>query len=117
MHSKCVKLVISVQKTRFHVAQSLSYKKGYAIPTRPQYGVGGVPLPNNQLTDADLDELSNTRPTLTYGNPSKPAPVEFVPAHVAFDKKVKLYDRQVVRTACPVVCMHWVYMCQFADYT
>ena len=43
----------------------------------------------NQLNEADLDELANTRPTLTYGNPTKPAPVEFVPAHVAFDKKVK----------------------------
>ena len=42
----------------------------------------------NQLNEADLDELSNTRPTLTYGNPTAPAPVEFVPAHVAFDKKV-----------------------------
>lgn len=42
----------------------------------------------NQLNEADLDELANTRPTLTYGNPSEPAPVEFVPAHVAFDKKV-----------------------------
>ena len=42
----------------------------------------------NQLNEADLDELANTRPTLTYGNPTQPAPVEFVPAHVAFDKKV-----------------------------
>ena len=41
-----------------------------------------------QLTEAELDELANTRPTLTYGNPTRPAPVEFVPAHVAFDKKV-----------------------------
>ena len=34
------------------------------------------------------------RPTLTYGNASRPAPVEFVPAHVAFDKKV---NKQVVK--------------------
>ena len=27
-------------------------------------------------------------PTLTYGNVSRPLPVEFIPAHVAFDKKV-----------------------------
>ena len=76
------------QKTRFHVSQTLSYKNGYALPSRPQLGVVGDPLPVNQLTEAELDELANTRPTLTYGNPTKPAPVKFVPAHVAFDKKV-----------------------------
>ena len=43
----------------------------------------------NQLTEADLDELAKTKPTLTYGSGPKPAPVEFIPAHVAFDKKVK----------------------------
>ena len=71
------------------MSQSLSYKNGYPLPSRPQYSVGGEPLPFNQLNEADLDELSNTTPTLTYGNPTKPAPVEFVPAHVAFDKKVQ----------------------------
>lgn len=53
-------------------------------------GIGGQPLQVNQLSEADLDELATLRPTLTYGNASKPAPVEFVPAHVAFDKKVWL---------------------------
>ena len=52
-------------------------------------GLGGKPLEYNQLTDADLDELAKTKPTLTYGSGSKPAPVEFIPAHVAFDKKVR----------------------------
>ena len=52
----------------------------------------------NQLTEADLDELATLRPTLTYGNASKPAPVEFVPAHVAFDKKVWLDTRMVVQS-------------------
>ncbi|KAL5493772.1 hypothetical protein EMCRGX_G014996 [Ephydatia muelleri] len=74
-------------KTRFHVSHSLCYKNGYAIPKRPQAMIGGDPLQINQLTDADLDELANTRPTLTYGNPTKPAPVEFIPSFVAFDKK------------------------------
>ena len=52
-------------------------------------GLGGKPLLYNQLTEADLDELAKTKPTLTYGSGPKPAPVEFIPAHVAFDKKVK----------------------------
>ena len=70
------------------MSQTLGYKKGYALSSRPTRGVGGDPLHVNQLTDDALDELANTQPTLTYGNSAKPAPVEFVPAHVAFDKKV-----------------------------
>lgn len=79
----------AMQKTRFHVAQTLGYKNGYALPSRPRVTVGGEPLEFNQLTEAALDELASTQPTLTYGNASKAAPVEFVPAHVAFDKKVR----------------------------
>lgn len=71
------------------MSQSLGFKNGYALPSRPRHGVGGEPLQVNQLTEDALDELANTQPTLTYGNSSKAAPVEFVPAHVAFDKKVK----------------------------
>ncbi len=63
-------------------------KNGYAQVQRPRYAVGGEPLKFNQLSDAELDELTKLNPTLTYGNAAKPAPVEFVPAHVAFDKKV-----------------------------
>lgn len=77
-----------LQKTKFHRSSTLNYRNGYALPQRPTVGVGGEPITVNQLTEADLDELATTRPTLTYGNSSRPAPVEFVPAHVAFDKKV-----------------------------
>lgn len=57
----------------------MSYKNGFAIPK-----TGNV----QGLTQADIDELANLQPTLTYGK-SKPAPPQdFVPAHVAFDKKV-----------------------------
>ena len=72
------------------MSQSLGFKNGYALPSRPRRAVGGEPLLVNQLTDDALDELANTQPTLTYGNSTKSAPVEFVPAHVAFDKKVSL---------------------------
>jgi hypothetical protein len=51
-------------------------------------GIGGDRLHYNQLSQAELDELANKAPILTYG-PLKQAPLaEFVPAHVAFDKKV-----------------------------
>ena len=77
-----------LQKTRFHVSHTLGYRNGYPLPARPRLGVGGHTLQVNQLSDEALDELATTQPTLTYGRPRREAPVEFVPAHVAFDKKV-----------------------------
>ena len=78
------------QKNNFHVSQTLTYRNGYSLPSRPAFAVGGEPLPHNQLTEEELDELAKTRPTMTYGQPKEPSPKEFVPAHVAFDKKVLL---------------------------
>lgn len=78
------------QKNSFRVSQTLTYRNGYALPSRPAFAVGGEPLPHNQVTEEELDELAKTRPTMTYGQPKEPAPKEFVPAHVAFDKKVLL---------------------------
>ena len=71
----------------------LTYRNGYALPSRPAFAVGGEPLPHSQVTEEELDELAKTRPTMTYGQPKEPAPKEFVPAHVAFDKKVLLPAR------------------------
>ncbi len=79
---------LSLQKGKFHKSQSLTYTNGYSRPLRPTAGIGGDPITVNQLKDEDLDELSNTHPTLTYGNVTRPLPIEFIPAHVAFDKKV-----------------------------
>ncbi|XP_065185370.1 EF-hand domain-containing protein 1-like [Sycon ciliatum] len=80
-------------KARYHVDQTLSYRNGYALPkVRPNCGIGGDDIPFNQLTPAELDELARLRPTLTYGETKPPQPVTFVPAHVAFDKKVLLYN-------------------------
>lgn len=50
---------------------------------RPMVGIGG-----DRLSQVDLDELANKAPLLTYGEPKQAAPPEFIPAHVAFDKKV-----------------------------
>lgn len=85
-------------KTRFHVSQTLSYKNGFIQSNRPKYAVGGEPLQYNQLEESELDELLNSRPTLTYGNATKPAPVEFIPAHVAFDKKVLMLNAYFKQT-------------------
>ncbi|CAK7311486.1 EF-hand domain-containing protein 1 [Vulpes lagopus] len=79
-------------KTAFHRSQTLSYKNGYAVVRRPTVGIGGERLQVNQLSQAELDELANKAPILTYGQPKQAPPAEFIPAHVAFDKKVLKFD-------------------------
>ncbi|XP_066494100.1 EF-hand domain-containing protein 1 [Tiliqua scincoides] len=79
-------------KTAFHRSQTLGYKNGFAFKRLPTVGIGGTRLHVNQLSQAELDELSNKRPTLTYGQPKQAPPADFIPAHVAFDKKVLKFD-------------------------
>ncbi|XP_066108668.1 EF-hand domain-containing protein 1 [Saccopteryx bilineata] len=79
-------------KTAFHRSQTLGYRNGYAIARRPTVGIGGDRLQFNQLSQADLDELANKVPLLTYGPPKPAPPSNFIPAHVAFDKKVLKFD-------------------------
>uniref|UniRef100_A0A8C3LE15 EF-hand domain containing 1 n=1 Tax=Chrysolophus pictus TaxID=9089 RepID=A0A8C3LE15_CHRPC len=79
-------------KTSFHRSQTLGYKNGFAFSRLPTVGIGGERLYVNQPSQAELDELSNTGPTLTYGQAKKAPPSGFIPAHVAFDKKVLKFD-------------------------
>ena len=58
------------------------------MPTR---GIGGRPINYNQLSDAELDELANYKPTLTYGQAKQAPPSAFIPAHVVWDKKVIIH--------------------------
>ncbi|KAM5286799.1 EF-hand domain-containing protein 1 isoform 1-T1 [Hipposideros larvatus] len=80
------------QKTAFHRSQTLGYRNGYAIARRPTVGIGGTRLQVNQLSQADLDELASKAPVITYGPPKPAPPASFIPAHVAFDKKVLKFD-------------------------
>ncbi|XP_004696414.1 EF-hand domain-containing protein 1 isoform X1 [Echinops telfairi] len=79
-------------KTAFHRSQTLGYRNGYAVTRRPTVGIGGQRLPVNQLSQDALDELANMKPALTYGQPKQAPPAAFLPAHVAFDKKVLKFD-------------------------
>ncbi|XP_032265553.1 EF-hand domain-containing protein 1 isoform X1 [Phoca vitulina] len=79
-------------KTAFHRSQTLGYRNGYAVVRRPTVGIGGERLQVNQLSQAELDELASKAPILTYGQPKQAPPAEFIPAHVAFDKKVLKFD-------------------------
>ncbi|CAD5111984.1 DgyrCDS1238 [Dimorphilus gyrociliatus] len=75
-------------KSRYHVSHSLGYKNGYQIASRPNIGIGGEPIRYNTLSEQELDDLAQYKPTLTYGPAKQAPPEDFVPAHVAFDKKV-----------------------------
>jgi len=77
-----------VTKNRFHVSHTLGYKNGYRIPIRPTTQVGGQTIPFNQLSDDELAELANYKPTLTYGQSKQAPPEAFIPTYVAFDKQV-----------------------------
>lgn len=77
-----------LQKHNFHRRQTLGYQKGYSIAKRPEVGIGEEILHYNQLNEKDLDELANFQPTLTYGQAKPVVANDFVPAHVALDKKV-----------------------------
>jgi hypothetical protein len=70
----------------------LTYNNGYSVPKRPVRSVGGEKLTVGQLTEAELDQLAEMKPSLTYGQATQPPPEDFVPAHVAFDKKVLLFE-------------------------
>ncbi|XP_049621178.1 EF-hand domain-containing protein 1 [Suncus etruscus] len=75
-------------KTAFHRSQTLDYRNGYAVFRRPTVGIGGDRLSVSELSQSDLDEVATKTPQLTYGEARRPPPAQFVPAHVAFDKKV-----------------------------
>ncbi|XP_033640737.1 EF-hand domain-containing protein 1-like [Asterias rubens] len=85
-------------KRKYHRSQSLGYKNGYALSNRPEVGIGGEPIEVNQLSLAELEELNNKRPTLTYGQAKQAPPEDFIPAHVAFDKKVLKFDAYFQQT-------------------
>ena len=85
-----------LQKTRYHVSNTLKFKNGYAQQHSPVVGLGGDMLTANQLSESDLDELANKMPTLTYGQAKQSPPETFVPAHLAFDKKVLYVMRFVI---------------------
>ena len=81
---------LSLQRSKFHRSHSLGYKNGYALQNHPTTGIGGEPINYNQLSEQELDELANFNPTLTYGQAREAPPEDFVPGHVAWDKKVNV---------------------------
>lgn len=85
-----------LQKWKHHRSHTLNYKNGYSIPGRPEVGIGGEPIVYNQLSEQELDDLANYSPTLTYGQAKQAPPEDFVPGHVAWDKKVRLKPKSIL---------------------
>ncbi|XP_074541642.1 EF-hand domain-containing protein 1 [Halichoeres trimaculatus] len=77
-----------VTKSAFHRPQTLDYKNGYALPRRPSVGIGQDPLLSEQLIQQEISELSFEKPNGTYDYTDQSLAKEFIPAHVALDKKV-----------------------------
>ncbi|XP_072533666.1 EF-hand domain-containing protein 1 [Salminus brasiliensis] len=75
-------------KSAFHRPQTLSYKNGYALPLRPTVGIGQEPLLSEHIMQNEVKQLSSQTATLTYGTLTRSPPLDFIPAHVAYDKKV-----------------------------
>lgn len=79
---------VPLQKSAFHRPQTLSYKNGYALPWRPTAGIGQDPLLSQQLIQQEINELSFGTLDMIYGSSDESLSKEFIPAHVALDKKV-----------------------------
>ncbi|KAM8832923.1 EF-hand domain-containing protein 1 isoform 2-T2 [Spinachia spinachia] len=80
-----------VTRSAFHRPQTLTYSRGYALAPRATVGIGQDPLPSEQLIQQQISELSFETPDVTYGSFDRGTVEDFIPAHVALDKKVLRY--------------------------
>ncbi|CAK6961838.1 EF-hand domain-containing protein 1 [Scomber scombrus] len=81
-----------VTKSAFHRSQTLDYRNGYALPRRPTVGIGQDPLLSEELIQQEISELSFETPDVTYGSFDHSQYEDFIPAHVALDKKVLRFN-------------------------
>lgn len=75
-------------QTNFHVSHTLDVKNGHRVTKWPTVGLGGTRINYNQLSEDEVELLRNYRPELVYGKAVVETPDKFVPATLAFDKKV-----------------------------
>lgn len=66
----------------------MGFRNGYRTNKQPEFGSGGERLVNNQLTESEIELLKNYQPSIVYGRTKPEPPNNFVPATVAYDKKV-----------------------------
>ncbi|XP_023270810.1 EF-hand domain-containing protein 1 [Seriola lalandi dorsalis] len=107
-----------VTKSAFHRPQTLGYNNGYALPRRPIAGIGQDPLLSEQLIQQEMSELAFETPDITYSSSDESLSEDFIPAHVALDKKVLrfyayfeediLYSPEEVYRVRPVVIYYYL---------
>ncbi|XP_072295484.1 EF-hand domain-containing protein 1-like [Eucyclogobius newberryi] len=81
-----------VTKSAFHRPQTLAYNNGYTLPRRPTIGIGQSPLLSTQLRLQEVNQLPLQEPEASYDTYDTPQSEDFVPAHVALDKKVLRFN-------------------------
>ncbi|KAM4713130.1 EF-hand domain-containing protein 1 [Anableps anableps] len=79
-------------KSAFHRSQTLSYRNGYAFPRRPSVGIGQGPLFSEPITQHDINKLCFEKPDIANATYDKPEYGDFIPAHVALNKKILRFD-------------------------
>ncbi|KAF3702928.1 EF-hand domain-containing protein 1 Myoclonin-1 [Channa argus] len=107
-----------VKKAAFNLPQTLEYKNGYAVPIRPTVGIGHDPLLSEQLIQQELSEVDFQTPYINYDPYDQSLAEEFIPAHVALDKKVLrfyayfeediLYSPEEVHRIRPVLIYYYL---------
>ncbi|CAB1459901.1 unnamed protein product [Pleuronectes platessa] len=77
-----------VTKSAFHRSQTLHYKYGFPLPHRPGDDIGQDAHLSEQLLQQKINKLTLITPDVRSESLYKIPSEEFVPAHVALDKKV-----------------------------
>ncbi|CAF1403233.1 unnamed protein product [Adineta steineri] len=75
-------------QSNFHVSHTLELKNGHRVTKWPEVGLGGTRINYNKMSEDEAELLRNYRPELVYGKCVVQVPDKFVPASLAFDKKV-----------------------------
>ena len=81
------------KQKNYHLSNSLNFKNGYPLPTKPKYGIGGKALPQttNPKLDCDVPEFDNGKINQNQTKKDNTT-TNFAPGHLAFDKKVLKFD-------------------------
>ncbi|CAF4296071.1 unnamed protein product, partial [Adineta steineri] len=75
-------------QSNYHVSHTLELKNGHRVTKWPEVGLGGTRINYNKMSEDEAELLRNYRPELVYGKCVVQVPDKFVPATLAFDKKV-----------------------------
>jgi hypothetical protein len=74
-------------KERFHVSNSLTFKNGYKVENVPMHPIGGGTIHQSVIKEEEIEALEQHVTDLTVKDETEDI-TPFVPAHLAYDKKV-----------------------------